>query len=68
MAKISQSSNEKMEDIGARRLHTVLERVIEEISFSADEHKGEEIRVTKELVNERLDQVVSDEDMSRYIL
>ncbi len=68
MARISQSSNEKMEDIGARRLHTVLERVIEEISFSADEHKGETLTVTKELVNERLDNITSDEDMSRYIL
>ncbi len=68
MARISQSSNEKMEDIGARRLHTVLERVIEEISFTADEHSGEELRVTKELVNKRLDSVISDEDMSRYIL
>jgi len=68
MAKVSQLANEKMEDIGARRLHTVLERVVEEISFTADEHKGETIKVTKELVNEKLDEVASDEDLSRYIL
>ncbi len=68
MAKVSQLANEKMEDIGARRLHTVLERVIEEISFTADEHKGETITVTKELVQDKLDEVASDEDLSRYIL
>jgi ATP-dependent HslUV protease ATP-binding subunit HslU len=68
MAKVSQLANEKMEDIGARRLHTVLERVIEEISFTADEHKGEIITVTKSLVQEKLDEVASDEDLSRYIL
>jgi ATP-dependent HslUV protease ATP-binding subunit HslU len=68
MAKVSQLANEKMEDIGARRLHTVLERVVEEISFTADEHKGETIKVTKKLVNEKLDEVASDEDLSRYIL
>lgn len=68
MAKISQLANEKMEDIGARRLHTVIERVLEEISFSADEHRGEKIMVDKALVQERLDIVTSDEDLSRYIL
>ncbi len=68
MAKISQLANEKMEDIGARRLHTVLERVIEEISFTADEHKGETVIVTKDLVQEKLDEVANDEDLSRYIL
>ncbi len=68
MAKISQLANEKMEDIGARRLHTVLERVIEEISFTADEHKGETITITKDLVQEKLDEVANDEDLSRYIL
>lgn len=68
MAKVSQMANEKMEDIGARRLHTVLERVIEEISFSADEHKGECVTVTKDLVSEKLDIISNDEDLSRYIL
>ncbi len=68
IAKVSQLANEKLEDIGARRLHTVLERVIEDISFDADEHKGETITVTKELVSKKLDEVASDEDLSRYIL
>ena len=68
IAKISQLANEKLEDIGARRLHTVLERVVEDISFDADEHRGEKIIVTEELVHEKLDTVASDEDLSRYIL
>ncbi len=68
IAKISQQANDKTEDIGARRLHTVIERVLEEISFSADEHVGETIMIDKTLVHEKLDEVVGDEDMSRYIL
>ena len=68
MAKISHLTNEKTEDIGARRLHTVIEKVLEEISFEADKHKGEKIIVTKELVHEKLDEVVEDEEVSRYIL
>ena len=68
IAKISQLTNEKTEDIGARRLHTVIEKVIEEISYSANEHSGETLTVTKELVHERLDEIVEDEDSSRYIL
>ncbi len=68
IARISQLANEKLEDIGARRLHTVLERVIEDISYDADEHKGETITVTEALIHEKLDEVASDEDLSRYIL
>ncbi len=68
IAKISQMTNEKTEDIGARRLHTVIEKVIEDISFSADEHAGEKIVITKDLVHQKLDTIVEDEDSSRYIL
>lgn len=68
IAKISQTTNEKTEDIGARRLHTVIEKVLEDISYEADEFAGKEIRVTKELVHEKLDDIVEDEDTSRYIL
>ena len=57
-----------MEDIGARRLHTVIERVIEDISFGASERAGEKIVVTKELVGERLSDVVQNQDLARYIL
>ena len=68
IAKISQITNEKTEDIGARRLHTVIEKVLEDISYSADEFSGQQIRVTKELIHEKLDDIVEDEDSSRYIL
>jgi len=68
MAKLSHRANELTEDIGARRLHTVLENILEEISFGADEHQGEEIVITSELVHEKLDEVVEDDDLSRYIL
>ena len=68
IAKIAQAANEKMEDIGARRLHTVIERVIEDISFEASEKSGEKVNVTKELVKEHLNDVVEDQDLARYIL
>lgn len=68
IAKIAQITNEKTEDIGARRLHTVIEKVLEDISYSADEHAGESLHVSKELVHEKLDAIVESEDSSRYIL
>jgi ATP-dependent HslUV protease ATP-binding subunit HslU len=49
-------------------LHTVLEKVLEEISFDADEYKGKEYVVTSEFVHEKLQTVVEDDDLSRYIL
>jgi len=67
-AILSVSANEKLEDIGARRLHTVVERLLEDISFEADEKKGETVIVTKEMVHKRLDEVAGDEDVLRYIL
>ncbi len=68
IAKLSHKANGMTEDIGARRLHTVLEKVLEDISFEADEYKGEEYRITAELVHEKLDIVVESDDLSRYIL
>ncbi len=67
-AKYSVTANEKTEDIGARRLHTVIEKVIEDISFEADEKKGEKVIVTKELVASKLDDIVDNVDTARYIL
>ena len=61
-------ANEKTEDIGARRLHTVMEKILEEVSFSADTHKGETITIDKTLIEEKLSKVVEDEDTTRYIL
>ena len=67
-AQLSVSANEKAEDIGARRLHTVIEKVLEDISFDADEHHGETLTVTKELVYEKLETIAQNEDSARYIL
>ena len=61
-------ANEKTEDIGARRLHTVMEKIVEEISFDADEHSGETIVVSKADVKSKIGDVVEDEDATRYIL
>ena len=68
IAQYAHTANEKTEDIGARRLHTVLEKVIEEISFSADEYAGQEVVVDEALVKEKVGSVVEDEDATRYIL
>jgi len=68
IAQLSHRANEITEDIGARRLHTVLEKILEDISFNADEYKGQEFKITAELVHEKLDIVVADDDLSRYIL
>jgi len=67
-AKLSVSANEKAQDIGARRLHTVIEKVIEDISFQADTFKGQTIIIDKKLVNEKLDDIVENEDITKYIL
>ena len=68
LAKISFKANELKEDIGARRLHTVLEKVIEDISFNANEFKGQTYTITPEIVRQKLDLIVNNEDLSRYIL
>jgi ATP-dependent HslUV protease ATP-binding subunit HslU len=68
MATLANRANEKTEDIGARRLHTVIEKVLEDISFEAEDHKGETITINKALVEEKLDEVVKNEDYTRYIL
>ena len=68
IANYSLTANEKTEDIGARRLHTVLEKVLEDISFDADEYAGQEVIVDKVLVEEKVGKVVADEDATRYIL
>jgi ATP-dependent HslUV protease ATP-binding subunit HslU len=60
--------NEAAENIGARRLHTVLERLLETISFEAPDHAGEMIEIDEDLVRERLGDLVTDRDLARYIL
>ncbi len=69
--QIAQSAfdvNESAENIGARRLHTIMERLLEEISFSAPDKSGEAITIDAEYVNNSLSELVKDEDLSRYIL
>ena len=68
IAKIAHLANEKTEDIGARRLHTIIEKVIEDISYSADEYKNEIVKITAKLVHEKLDNIIENEDTARYIL
>ncbi len=68
IAKYSTIANEKAEDIGARRLHTVMERILEELSFNADTLKGQKVVIDKKMVEERLDELVDNEDITRYIL
>jgi len=68
IAHYSLLANEKTEDIGARRLHTVMEKILEEISFTADEHANETITIDRALVEEKIGKVVEDEDKTRYIL
>ena len=68
IARIAAEVNERMENIGARRLHTVLERLLDEISFSAPEMHGKEIAIDAAYVRERLTPILKNEDLSRYIL
>ena len=68
LAEIAAQVNARSENIGARRLHTVLERLLEELSFDAPEMAGREIAIDAAYVHERLDPIVKNEDLSRYIL
>ncbi|GAA0811586.1 HslU--HslV peptidase ATPase subunit [Colwellia sp. D2M02] len=60
--------NESTENIGARRLHTMMERLVEDLSFNADQRSGETINIDKSYVNNILSDVIKDEDLSRFIL
>ncbi|MCX7786258.1 MAG: ATP-dependent protease ATPase subunit HslU [Spirochaetes bacterium] len=68
IAEIAAEVNARTENIGARRLHTIMELVLEEVSFHAPELKGQKIPITAEYVNERLRNVMENQDLSRYIL
>ena len=68
MAKIAAQANASAQDIGARRLHTVLERVLEDISFHAPEISPTKITINAKLVRERLKAIIEDEDLKKYIL
>lgn len=68
IARYATMLNEKMENIGARRLHTIIEKVLDDISFTASEKSGESFEVNASYVNECLKSIVEDQDLSRYIL
>jgi len=68
MSVIAEEVNASAENIGARRLHTIMEKVLSDINFEADEHKGETIKIDAAYVDSKLGDVVQSQDLSRYIL
>jgi ATP-dependent HslUV protease ATP-binding subunit HslU len=68
VAEIAFQVNETTENIGARRLHTILERLLDSISFDAPDRSGDTLLLSAEYVNEHLDELANNEDLSRYIL
>ena len=68
IADVAFEVNQRTENIGARRLHTVMERLLDDISFEAPDHAGEAVTIDAQYVSEHLGELVEDEDLSRYIL
>lgn len=68
LARLSHNANQRTEDIGARRLHTTIERVLEDISFDVDQYKGKEVVITAQMVRDCLGDLVENVDLARYIL
>ena len=68
IAEVAWQVNERMENIGARRLYTVMERLLEVVSFEATDKSGETVHVDKAYVDKNLGQLIADEDLARYIL
>ncbi len=68
IAETAFTVNERTENIGARRLHTVMERLLESISYEASEHAGQAVEVDAAYVDQHLNELAADEDLSRYIL
>ena len=68
IAKIASEVNTTIENIGARRLHTIIEKILDEISFTATDRSGEKIVINKESINKNLDNLVKDSDLSKFIL
>ena len=68
LAEIAYQVNEKTENIGARRLYTVMEKLLEELSFDATNRQGETIRIDTAYVDERLNELAGSEDLARYVL
>lgn len=68
IAELAYQVNSRTENIGARRLHTIMEKLLSEISFNAPDLKGQTIPITREYVQQILQEIIKDEDLSRYIL
>lgn len=68
MAHYAMVANEKTEDIGARRLHAIVEKVLEEVSFDASSWAGTQLVITKDMVEKQVGDIIKDEDTTRYIL
>nr|WP_277872299.1 HslU--HslV peptidase ATPase subunit [Helicobacter sp. MIT 05-5293] len=68
LARLSHNANQRTEDIGARRLHTTIERVLEDVSFDVDRYKGKEVVITAQMVRDCLGDLVENVDLARYIL
>ncbi|WP_328588088.1 HslU--HslV peptidase ATPase subunit [Helicobacter vulpis] len=68
LAKLSYLANQNTEDIGARRLHTTIEKVLEDLSFNASNYKGQSVVITKEQVSQKLQNLVDNVDLARFIL
>ncbi|MBD1144983.1 ATP-dependent protease ATPase subunit HslU [Pelagibacterales bacterium SAG-MED37] len=68
IANIASEVNSTVENIGARRLHTIIEKILDEISFTATDRSGEKIIINKKYINENLDNLVKDTDLSKFIL
>jgi ATP-dependent HslUV protease ATP-binding subunit HslU len=68
IAELAYEVNSRMENIGARRLHTIMEKLLSEVSFNAPDLKGQTIDITRNYVQETLQNIIKDEDLSRYIL
>ena len=68
IAEVAWQVNEKTENIGARRLHTVMERLLETVSFDAADRSGDSVMIDRDYVDEHLAELAGDEDLSRYIL
>ena len=68
IANIASEVNATVENIGARRLHTIIEKILDEISFTATDRSGEKIIIDKEYINKNLDNLVKDTDLSKFIL
>ena len=68
IANIASEVNSTVENIGARRLHTIIEKILDEISFTATDRSGEKININKEYINKNLDNLIKDTDLSKFIL